>query len=224
MRIGFGKRIGSFYIGASTSTKGCGTALLSVFLLPFYLTYFVCIWPFIKLYQIIKKQSAGQGSSINKSVRTEYHPVEYSPAVSTGTQKKAELIKEDFVVAGVSYYKENIMKLACSNPDWRKHAKTLLAENKHTVYRYNFIYKPVKLILEPSNEHDPNAILVQIAGEKVGYISCEENIHVRDILENRSVKYISAFVFGGDYKVISDAGLMDKGTQEVGINIRIAYS
>lgn len=161
---------------------------------------------------------------IDESQQSEHSPaVQPSPALAE-TPERTKLIKEDFSVAGVSYCKENIMKLACVNSDWRKHTKTLLAENKHTVYRYNFINKPVKLLPEPSNEHDPNAILVQIAGEKVGYISREENVHVADILGKRSVKYISAFITGGDYKVISDASSMEKGTQDIAINIRIAYS
>lgn len=147
-----------------------------------------------------------------------------SPTDSFEAPEKAKLIKEDFAVVGASYYKENIMKLACANPDWKKHTKTLLSEGKSKVYRYNFVYKPVKLIPEPSNEHDANAVLVQIAGEKVGYVSREENIHVKDILENRSVKYISAFVGGGDYKLLFTDGSLEKQYDEISINIRIAYS
>lgn len=148
----------------------------------------------------------------------------HSLSIPSAPPAKPKLVKEDFVVVGVPYYKENIMKLACANPDWKKHTKTLLAENKDQVFRYSFINKPVKLIPEPSNEHDSNAILVQIAGEKVGYISREENIHVKDILDNRSVKYVSSFISGGDCKLIFENGSMEKVTKEIGINIRIAYS
>lgn len=147
-----------------------------------------------------------------------------SPADPFEAPEKKKLIKEDFAVTGVPYYKENIMKLACTNTDWKKHTKTLLSEGKTKVYRYNFVYKPVKLIPEPENEYDVNAVFVQIAGEKVGYIGREENIHVKDILDNRSVKYISAFVGGGDYKLVFTDGSLEKQCDEISINIRIAYS
>lgn len=39
-------------IGGSEKSPGC---LVSIFLLPFYIIYFVCIWPFIALYRLVKK-------------------------------------------------------------------------------------------------------------------------------------------------------------------------
>lgn len=39
-------------IGRSKKNHGC---LLSALMIPFYVTYFVCIWPFVALYRLIKK-------------------------------------------------------------------------------------------------------------------------------------------------------------------------
>lgn len=139
--------------------------------------------------------------------------------------QNAEFRKETFEVVGTYYYRENIGKLATRNPDWRKQGKALVNlgyANKH-VYRYNYIHKPVRLIQEDENPHDHNAVMVQVAGEKVGYISADEAVHVRDILNRRSVKYISAFVGGGDYKIINEDGTFERFEDDPYIRVSIGY-
>lgn len=79
------------------------------------------------------------------------------------------------------------------------------------------------MIPEPENPHDKYAVMVQIAGEKVGYISRSENYHLRDILQKGSVKFISAFVSGGAYKVVSENGDMQKLQKDISIQIKIGY-
>ncbi len=135
------------------------------------------------------------------------------------------LVKDDYHVAGVSYYTDNIKKLACCNPDWKCTCTQLQSKGltDKKVFRYNFINKPVKLTPE-KNPHDKNAVVVLIAGEKVGYISREENIGVRKILDKNDVKYISAFIHGGQYKVVRSNGEMFKDEDEISITVRIAYS
>lgn len=141
-------------------------------------------------------------------------------------QHGEKLITEDFRVAGVNYCVENIQKLACCNPDWKRTAAQIIAKEKagKKIYRYNYVYKPVKLEYEPKNPQDKNAIRVIIAGEKVGYISRDDNIHVRKILRDRDVKYISAFIGGGQYKVISANKDIARLEENISITIRIAYS
>lgn len=135
------------------------------------------------------------------------------------------LKEEKFEIVGVAYYLDNIQKLACSNSNYRKKGKTLAAEEPagKRIYRYNYVYKPVKLILEDRNPNDRYAVMVQIAGEKVGYISREENRHVREILSRHEIKYISAFISGGDYKEILENGDIEKNTKKIYITVKIAY-
>jgi len=57
MRIGFGKRIGGFYIGTSASTKEIGNGIIAILLFPFYFLYYVCIWPFVAIYHAINGAS-----------------------------------------------------------------------------------------------------------------------------------------------------------------------
>lgn len=134
--------------------------------------------------------------------------------------------EEIFFVVGTEYCEEAINRLATGNPNWRKGAKGLaeldLCGKK--VYRYNYIHKPVKLIPEPKNKHDKNAVIVQIAGEKVGYISRDDNRHVKNILEKKRVKFISAFISGGEYKVVSTNGDTVKMDSRISIKIKIGYA
>lgn len=67
MRIGYRKKIGNFYVSDSVSTKGCGMAILYLFLSPFYLAYYMLVWPCIKIYQMIKKNNRNNRSKKSES-------------------------------------------------------------------------------------------------------------------------------------------------------------
>ncbi len=136
-----------------------------------------------------------------------------------------ELQTETFNVVGVTYYLDNIHKLACGNPDWKCTAAQIISKGKtdERIFRYNFIHKPVKLIPEPDNKHDKNAVAVHIAGELVGYISREENQHVLDILRNHEIKYISGFVGGGEYKIIRENKEIHRFEDDISIRIKIGH-
>ena len=135
------------------------------------------------------------------------------------------LKEETFHAAGVSYYEANIRKLACSNPDWSASITRIIKEGKagKRIYKANYINKPVKLVPEPKNPHDKNAIAVVIAGELVGYISREDNLHVKDILDNREIKSLSAFIGGGEYKIVGEDGDVVRGEYGFSVNVRIKY-
>ena len=148
-----------------------------------------------------------------------------SEAVSPLPYKDGILTKENYRVTGVMYYTENVMKLAVSNPDWKCTTAKIIKDGKANkrIFRYNFINKPVKLIPEPTNEHDKNAVMVMIAGEKVGYISREYSVHVKELLETKEIKYISAGIHGGQYKVVDDEKNMTKEENQLEIFLTIAY-
>lgn len=151
----------------------------------------------------------------------------FFPPKSNAPAKSSEntVQEESFEVVGTHYYLSNISKLATSNPDWRKNGKTLANQGHagHRVYRFTYINKPVKLIQENSNPHDHNAVMVQIAGEKVGYISADEALHVRSILNHHTVHFISAFIGGGDYKEVFSDGTFQKYEDEPFVRVRINY-
>lgn len=144
---------------------------------------------------------------------------------SLSDKQNRSLKVETFRVAGSHYYTDSISKLATANPTWRSSAKHLIAEGKvnKKVFRYNYINKPVKLIPEPDNAHDGNAVMIQIAGEKVGYISREENVHVKELLEKHEIKYVSSFIGGGEYKYANESGDLVHDELAITIDIKIGY-
>lgn len=135
------------------------------------------------------------------------------------------LIEETFHAVGVCYYEDNIRKLACGNPDWKLTSSQIVKSGKSgkRIFRYYYVNKPVNLQIEPDNPHDENAISVIIAGELVGYISRDENVHVKDILEHREIKSLSGFIGGGEYKTITDSGKEIKDEIGFSVNVRIKY-
>lgn len=133
--------------------------------------------------------------------------------------------KEFFYVSGCEYYKDNIYKLAVKNAEWSSTNATIKKHEKcdTEVYRYKFVNKPVKLVPEPSNQYDENAIMVMVAGELVGYISRNDNLHVLDILNNHNVKYISSFIGGGDFKVVREDNSVIRSSNDLFVKVQIAY-
>ena len=63
MRLGVGKRVGGVYIGTSVSGSSLAKGIYWFFAWPFYLAYYMLVWPFIKLYQYSKKDKAAQSST-----------------------------------------------------------------------------------------------------------------------------------------------------------------
>ena len=140
--------------------------------------------------------------------------------------EERHLVKEDFFVAEVPYHNEETAKLRVANPDWRKGSKTLVAEGKvmEKIYHYSYVNKPVKIISGDGKNGRKNALMIYIAGEHVGYIKDEDAKHVKEILSKKSIKYISAFIRGGEYKVVSENGEAIKRDESVHVNLRIAYA
>lgn len=134
-------------------------------------------------------------------------------------ESKRTLTKETFIVVGTEYYLQNIDKLRIANPDCKK----ANLRPFFPTYKYNYINKPVRLIPEPQNKHDKNAIQVLIAGELVGYISRADNMHVRNILFNSEIKYISSFIKGGPCKTLSADNKVINSEDPITIKVSIGY-
>lgn len=56
MRFGIGKRVGGMYVGASVSGSSILKFIYWFFAWPFYLAYFMLVWPFVRLYKRSKKK------------------------------------------------------------------------------------------------------------------------------------------------------------------------
>lgn len=71
MRIGYRKKIGKsgLYVGGSVSTKGIGKGIISILMIPFYVLYYICIWPFVAIYKVVTKKSRKDASTKKASAK-----------------------------------------------------------------------------------------------------------------------------------------------------------
>lgn len=136
------------------------------------------------------------------------------------------LHKEDYKVVGVQYHEDAIKRLQIARDDYRAAAKKNIEAGLagQRIWRYDYVNKPVDLKPDPSDRFGTDRIMVFIAGQHVGYISEEDDDHVLEILRFGSVKYITARISGGDYKVVALDGDTVKLDDRVRISVRIAYS
>lgn len=75
-----------------------------------------------------------------------------------------------------------------------------------------------QLVLEPQNEHDPNAVAVLIGGHHVGYIAREETLYVREtvrFLDGEGVNAVCRARFTGGWQ----RGAHDSGSIGVKLDI-----
>lgn len=136
------------------------------------------------------------------------------------------LHKEDYSVVGMTYHQEEIARIQVANPQWRKSKKTILEEHPEgaAIDHYSYVEKPVKLFYDREGYGGASGIMVLIAGEHVGYISTEDAEHVKEILDYGSIKYMTAKISGGDYRIVFKDGTEQKGRDPLKIKLRIAYA
>jgi len=163
--------------------------------------------------------------AVKQSVKTATQNKPNSKLAPQSSSKVGEKYKEEIIdIVGEDYCLKNIMKLGQKNSDYSDSAQVNIENDlaMKKIFQYNFINKPVSLVPEPTNKHDKNAIMVCIANKKVGYIPADLTAHIRRIFSG-DVKFISAFVSGGKYKVVSTNGDVDEGEYRINIRVRIGY-
>lgn len=136
------------------------------------------------------------------------------------------LVVETFNVAGVYYHEKSIKQLQIPAEDWKKSPEKILADGKvmQKIFRYTYIESPVRLVPEPTNPHDRNAVKVMIAGAHVGYIPSEKAKHYRAVLKNSCVKTLTATIKGGEYKIVSQNGDSIPWDESISITVHIEYT
>ena len=139
--------------------------------------------------------------------------------------KDATRLQETFEIPGAFYHRTSIAKVANPNPDWRKSCKSLIKAGKanQKIYRFERTTKTAELVEEPSNSHDPNAVMVTVEGEKVGYISADEALHVKEIMRQHCLKSVTAVITGGEYKTITPDAEMIKNQSGPFVTVKICY-
>lgn len=142
-------------------------------------------------------------------------PVKSTPepfVPQTGTTNHLPKKEEKHRIAGTSFKQNEIKSLGVLNPNYQLNKSQLIKKNliNITVYEYTFNSFYAELIPEPTNEHDPNAIMVMIAGKHVGYIKKGSCAHVKKLINANSIKSITAIMKGGNTKYVSCFDLEDR--------------
>ena len=142
-------------------------------------------------------------------------------AVKSARMNGKEYYEDVFFSAGSSYYTKDIQKVMKPNLEYLS-LPGAIVKNGHAgrkIFQYNCADKSAKLIPDPKNAHDKNAIMIKVDGHLVGYIKREECPHVKSILENGHIEYINVFISGGKYKIVS----ANKNIQnfEIGYTVRV---
>ena len=147
------------------------------------------------------------------------------PDQSEALHAVGQLKEESFDLPGTHYHKASIAKVADINPDWRKTCKALINAKKENkkIYRFLRTTKKAELVKEPDNPHDKNAVMVLVDGEKVGYISADENLHVIDIMDSGAIEEVSATISGGSYKIVYSEDETKKGESGPYVEVKVKY-
>lgn len=175
------------------------------------------------LYGIFRSIFKAVGIGVNK-ISTE-NQTSINDFNKTATKTVNSIQEETFELPGTYYHKASIAKVANINPDWRKTCKTLINEEKDNkkIYRFMKTTKKAELVQEPDNPHDKNAVMVLVDGEKVGYISAEENLHVIELMKSNAIKGVSATITGGSYKIVYSEDEMEKGETGPYVEVKVKY-
>lgn len=110
---------------------------------------------------------------------------------------------ENFRIAGISHYVDNIVNnLATDNSDYELSSSELIEQYDagDRIFEYDFDDKDVALVPEPENEHDPNAIRVEVRGVLIGYIKSGSCSHVKNLLKSPDFAGMDLTIGGGKFK------------------------
>jgi len=133
--------------------------------------------------------------------------------------------EETFKIAGVSFRQDALAKIGKKNPDYLlKDAD--LKKRYPTGYVYEYVYQPLvpDLKAEPENEHDPNAIAVYAAGDKIGYIKKGSTSRVRNIMKDRKVLGMKLIIKGGNRRgYFSDIDSVVKDHNDLHVDLVITH-
>lgn len=145
--------------------------------------------------------------------------------VKNTKNEEKEFHEDEFFVTGTSYYTGNFKKILKPNKEFKSFSGTIL-KNGHAgrrIFQYEYLDKAAKLIPEPKNKHDKNAIMVTISGKQVGYIKREDCSSIKSILTGKSIEYINAFVTGGKYKIVFENKEVFEDENGFTVRLKIGY-
>lgn len=104
-------------------------------------------------------------------------------------------------VAGFDFYQDELKELLYDeNYEYTLSPKDFKEEVFQRTYQYLTEYYPAKIVPEPENEHDPNALAVFVEGVRIGYIPRKDQNKVNAF----DTDTIEAEIYGGKYKELDE--------------------
>lgn len=121
---------------------------------------------------------------------------------------------ERMKVAGTSFRQEEIRSIGEKNEDCSLTKRELL-EDFEGEKVYALDWDPdVRLVPEPENEHDKNALAVIADGVRIGYVPKKEAVRVRELMDSGRITFVDAEIRGGKYKRAYEGEDLDRGEDD----------
>ena len=115
----------------------------------------------------------------------------------------------EFKVAGFDYRQAELEQLfETPNEDYLLNGKTFAEEVFDRAYQFETEWKPARIVYEPENEYDPNAIAVYADDVKIGYIQKKDQTRFNNLPPGE----MEVELYGGRYKepIYDDYGEFEK--------------
>lgn len=143
-------------------------------------------------------------------------------------ERQKELMRAEeagFKVKGLFYHMENVEAIGQPNPDYKKSKSALIKEGKTETKIYKTVYgTPLcELVREPDNEHDKNAIRVEVDHRLIGYISKRQNKALLKIMDEKKILTSDVMIVGGPYKMIGADGSSYSDKTDHWARVKIKY-
>ena len=131
---------------------------------------------------------------------------DYQPEVAQSAVKAPSngYVVRTYHVAGTSFRESAILSLSTENPDYEMSKRDLIDSGMtdEKIWEYEFDPSDVKLVPEPDNPHDPNAVKVVVDGEHIGYIKKGSCKHILNLIAKDLILHIDCEMGGGKYKIV----------------------
>lgn len=149
-------------------------------------------------YVIRKKKAAATALPETAEVTPDATPAEPAP--------KPESEVRTYRVAGVAHYLDNLMSMMEPNYLYAYKKQELIDAccTNENIYKQTVNTDQLELVPEPTNTHDPNAIMVQLGGKLVGYIPAKDCEHVLKVIRDGRIISLTCKVEGGKYKMVDE--------------------
>lgn len=182
-----------------------GTGIVCIILSDkMFITIMGIILILVGIIGLITSPKESQVSKINSPV---VKSSEQSLQVNTPNNEKVGSIYK-FKIAGMQYYKDEIENIGEYNSIYDLTKKELQEDfDEEKIYEYYFDNKECRLVEEPDNEFDPNAVAVYVRKYKIGYIRKGACSRVKNLLKSQGFEKTEVEIYGGKYKYVSEDGI-----------------